>query len=96
MECNIISTILQRLKARGGRVLQKDIILALIAEIESTSDLISCAAHWKLSCAARRMRTAGTDRKAIHNPGLCCCPASRKPAPGYENGNGVLIMPARE
>ncbi|WP_352230981.1 MULTISPECIES: biofilm development regulator YmgB/AriR family protein [unclassified Pantoea] len=31
---------LQRLQARGRRVLRRDMILALIAEIESTSDVV--------------------------------------------------------
>ncbi|WP_337022216.1 biofilm development regulator YmgB/AriR family protein [Pantoea anthophila] len=39
-ESVVITAMLQRLKARGGRVLQKDMILALIAEIESTSDVV--------------------------------------------------------
>jgi len=71
--------------------------VALIAEIESTSDVVRldvlrCALEFVVcSC---KMRTGGTDRQALHNPGLSGCPASRKPAPGYENGNGVLIMPA--
>ncbi|AVE16849.1 biofilm development regulator YmgB/AriR family protein [Pantoea vagans] len=76
---------LQRLKARGGRVLQKDMILALIAEIESTSDVVRpdvlrCALE--VVVCPRKMRTASTDRQALHNPGLSCFAASRKPAPG--------------
>ncbi|QCA06643.1 biofilm development regulator YmgB/AriR family protein [Pantoea vagans] len=39
-EAAVISNMLQRLKARGGRVLRRDMILALIAEIESTPDVV--------------------------------------------------------
>lgn len=39
-ETEVISAVLESLRARGGRVLRKDIILALIAELESTSDVV--------------------------------------------------------
>lgn len=39
-ESAVISAMLQRLQARGGRVLRRDMILALIAEIESTADVV--------------------------------------------------------
>ncbi|WP_058974117.1 biofilm development regulator YmgB/AriR family protein [Type-D symbiont of Plautia stali] len=39
-ESEIISAVFARLKAQGGRVLRKDVILSLIAELESTSDVV--------------------------------------------------------
>ncbi|KJV25508.1 hypothetical protein VH86_16760 [Pantoea sp. BL1] len=39
-ETEVICVVLESLRARGGRVLRKDIILALIAELESTSDVV--------------------------------------------------------
>ncbi|MDF7631192.1 biofilm development regulator YmgB/AriR family protein [Erwiniaceae bacterium L1_55_4] len=39
-ETEVICAVLEGLRARSGRVLRKDIILALIAELESTSDVV--------------------------------------------------------
>lgn len=39
-ESEIISAVFARLKAQGGRVLRKDVILSLIAELEITSDVV--------------------------------------------------------
>ncbi|PXV76818.1 biofilm development protein YmgB/AriR [Pantoea sp. PNA 03-3] len=39
-EAEIVMDIVQRLKARNGRVLRKDVILSLITEMESSSDIV--------------------------------------------------------
>ncbi|WP_058974177.1 biofilm development regulator YmgB/AriR family protein [Type-D symbiont of Plautia stali] len=39
-ESEIISEVFHHLKLNGGRVVRKDVILCLIAELESTSDVV--------------------------------------------------------